>query len=658
MPLILFEKETEQKCIDILMPFMQQQIIIDNLSCEIKQLYIYFDSFQIKQMLNYSNVGKVQGQSIEIFNSINIDNSSLLNPQTNARYEHPVLTKNCQHINYCFEKTMALMEISNKNIYKCPFCDGQANSPHDLVDDWRVNAYKEFNEYTQDVTIIKGIMVHRYMRNKKKYLDFFTKNVNIIQFKQMFYRFYKETSLSSLIQQDLQKYYAINQQKINFWSFCLKDRVKITIPVRIFGCNHYECYELTSLLFYQQQNRKKKEFLECNQPGCSNKLKIAHKDYTKYPDTPSTQEMDEQENFLDVQELFSGIFVDQDLLDAIKLSNPSSQKFYYNKETGKIQEDLNIVNGQPVDPFIYQFYQNQPGLSTIVKFQEFQKLIQQQAIAVSQGDLLQENKDLNKQVNLYKYRNYKVNMKDKFTNLSIEYPVRCRLCTNLEICMDMRSYIAEYIYRKKMSLINPFCCPLCNQKLSEQILKINIVNQIYLDSNMLSYMFKDMSYSNGTQIFDYKGEQYMFQEFLDRQKIKRENYVAELRERQVLFKQLFCIINPNQRIKQPLILQKCPDRKIVDFASFYEELKKINFDYENQYLILCRCNYCNKNPIKTFVGNIYFHEAFYEALNKFYEIKEIENDNEFSYQFEDTRENSYVIKNQQQQQQKIKIIMR
>ncbi|CAK81349.1 unnamed protein product (macronuclear) [Paramecium tetraurelia] len=615
--------------------------------------YIYIDSFLIKQMRKFFNVGVVQSQSnIKRLDSVVFDTVSLLNPYTNVRYANPALTKGCIHHNFCFEMEEALEEIWDHNFYQCPQCTSLAYSPNDLVYDWRVNAYKEFNEYTKDVTIIAGIVVNQYTRNKRRYQEFFTQTEYITQFKQMFDRVSKDSSISTLIQKDLQQQNSNKQQKINFWSFCLQDKVNINIPVRILGCKHYECYELTSLLFYQEQNRKKKEFLECKQPGCSNRLRIAHKDYTKQYNTP---EMEEQEKILDVQILFSGIRVDQELLTAIKISNPSSYKFKYNYYNQIIEEDINLVQGRLVDPFIYKFYEQHPDLQNKMQFQDFQKLISQQAIQVSQGDLLQEDQKLSKQVALYRYRNYTVNMKDKFTELTIEYPVRCKSCKNLEVCIDMRSYIAEFNYQIKMFPTKAFSCPLCKHQLSKQTLSMKIQNYIYLDSNMLSFMFKDMSYVNGTNIFEYQGEQYIFQEFLDRQKIKRETYVAGLQDKKVLFRQLFCLVNPNQKIKQPLILQKCPDRNIVDFTSFYEELKKINFDYENYGLILCKCAFCGFNPIKTFVGNIYFHEAFYEALNKFYKIEELKNDTEFSYQFEDTEQKSYVIN--KQQQYKIKLIM-
>lgn len=60
--------------------------------------------------------------------------------------------------------------------------------------------------------------------------------------------------------------------------------------------------------------------------------------------------------------LFSQICVDQDLLSVIKKSNPSSYKFYYNRDTKSIQEDINIVDGKLVDPFIKKFYDEHQDL--------------------------------------------------------------------------------------------------------------------------------------------------------------------------------------------------------------------------------------------------------------------------------------------------------
>lgn len=37
-------------------------------------------------------------------------------------------------------------------------------------------------------------------------------------------------------------------------------------------------------------------------------------------------------------------------------------------------------------------------------------------------------------------------MVDLITNMIIEYPVRCKFCTDLSVCMDMRSYIADFTY--------------------------------------------------------------------------------------------------------------------------------------------------------------------------------------------------------------------
>ncbi|CAD8145162.1 unnamed protein product [Paramecium octaurelia] len=576
----------------------------------------------------------------QTLNTIIFDTCSILNVISRIRYRNPTLTKHCFHRNICFELEEAVQEIRQKKHYQCPHCNQQAYSENDFVQDWRVQAYIEFNEYVEDVTIIKGIMVNKYQRNKTKYLNFFTSTEYVNQFQQMFNSVENDMSIVSLIRRDIQQQNQNNNNKIIYWCFCLLDKVKINIPVRIRRCQHYECYELTSLLYFQDQNRKKIQYFKCKQPGCSNQLRIAHKNYEK------SYEIDEQDKILDIQQLFSGISVDLDLLNVIKKSNPSSFKFYYNKQTQNIEEVINKIDGKVVDPFIFQFYQQHPDLQTKMQYKEFHKIIQQQTIVVSQGGLLQEDQKISKQLVLYRYRNYQVNMIDKFTQFVIEYPVRCKLCTNLEVCMDIRSYIAHFNYQQNMYPKKGYTCPLCNQQLSKQIFKMNIQNYIYLDSNMLSYMYQYMPIIQNTKIFNYQGEQYLLQEFQDRYIIKRENFVARLPDRQVVFRQLFCIVNIELRIKQPLILQKCPERNIVDFKSFYQELTKINFDLENQGLILCRCNYCNKNPIKSIAGQIQFHEAFQEALNKYHQIQHNnQNENSFTYRFADTERDSLVVNN-------------
>ncbi|CAK64859.1 unnamed protein product (macronuclear) [Paramecium tetraurelia] len=579
----------------------------------------------------------------QALNSIIFDTFSLLNPVTKERYRNPALTKNCLHHKACFELEEALKEIQQQKLYQCPHCNQQAFSKYDLVQDWRVEAYKEFNEEVDEVIIIKGMMFNKCCRNKYKYLNFFTQPEYYKQFEQIFERVENDMQIVSLIRRDLQQQQIQNNNnKIIYLCFCLLDKVKINIPVRIRGCQHYECYELTSLLNFQIENRKKIQYLECKQPFCSNRLRIAHKNYS-IQSVPISKELDEQQKILDIQTLFSGISVDLDLLNVIKKSNPSSFKFYYNKKTENIEEDINKIDGKAVDPFIVKFYLQHPDVQQKMQYQEFQKIIQQQTILATQGGLLQEEQDLSKQLTLQRYRNYQVNMIDKLTQLTIEYPVRCKLCRDLEVCMDIRSYIAQFIYFKKFFLAKGFSCPICNQQLGQQILRMNIQNYIYLDPNILSYMYQNMSNIIDTKIFEYHGEQYMLQDFKNRQKIKREDYVASLLDRIVVFRQLFCRVNFELRIRQPLILYNCPDRKIVDFKSFYQELKKINFDLEKQGLILCRCNYCYRNPIKFIAGQIYFHEAFYEALNKYYQIQDNnQNESHFTYTFADTERDSYI----------------
>ncbi|CAD8124573.1 unnamed protein product [Paramecium sonneborni] len=222
--------------------------------------------------------------------------------------------------------------------------------------------------------------------------------------------------------------------------------------------------------------------------------------------------------------------------------------------------------------------------------------------------------------------------------------------------MDMRSYIADFIYQKKMFANKNFICPLCNAQQQQKVAIASIQNFIYLDSNMLSYMFKDLFYTQGTKIFKYKDESYMRQKFMDRQKIRREDYIATQKDSQTEFTNLYCVVNQNLRIKEPLVLSNCPQKHIVDFKSFYEELKKIDFDIETKGLILCRCHTCNAKPIKTITSNIHFHEAFYEALNKFCKIENYTQMKSFTYQFQNKVEDGYIVRSVIFNHPKIKIV--
>ncbi|CAD8123004.1 unnamed protein product [Paramecium sonneborni] len=72
------------------------------------------------------------------------------------------------------------------------------------------------------------------------------------------------------------------------------------------------------------------------------------------------------------------------------------------------------------------------------------------------------------------------------------------------------------------------------------------------------------------------------------------------------------------------------------------KLIKINFDIETEGLILCKCQSCRKNPIKTITDYIHFHEPFYEALNKFNKLDHFTQLQKFSYIFKQTEEQSFV----------------
>ena len=56
---------------------------------------------------------------------------------------------------------------------------------------------------------------------------------------------------------------------------------------------------------------------------------------------------------------------------------------------------------------------------------------------------------------------------------------------------------------------------------------------------------------------------------------------------------------------------------MIDFDTFYEEMVKINFNIEEKGLTFCKCTFCNRYPITSYIKSIFYHEALGEALREF-----------------------------------------
>ncbi|CAK59720.1 unnamed protein product (macronuclear) [Paramecium tetraurelia] len=542
---------------------------------------------------------------------------------SNKQFKYPTVSNLCLHPKTCYELEFILGEIAEKSFWKCEECR-KSFVKEDLCKDFRYKVQNEFNEFVTNIMIIEGKLFNKSSR-KARYLNHFTNPQVKIHMRGLYQRYVAtEGSINQIIINELKKSQKIKtgtNQRIQYWAFCLQDKVKITIPVRIIGCNHPECYELTSLL--QVQSQKQEQFYVCSYPGCDNPRKKI--------------------DISTIENLFSSITIDEDLLKIIKQSSLSSMKFVFNYQTQKFEEDVYREQGQIIDPVIQKYFlKNSKEIK--VAFAEFQKQVLSLVAQVCQNDLFKDQPNLEKLLAQHKFRNLEINMKDKQTDMIIEQPVRCKNCTNFSTCLDLKSYACEFIKRKLIKQTDLFKCPICQTPFQGNMVQSMLQNYIYLDQNLLFRMFKDLSYVNTTK-FQYLGRQYMIQEFQERQVLTKTEYINALTPKnpsqKVEFKSIFCSFNKNQKLDIPLVLFNCPISTVIDFDTFYLQLEKCNFDLSSG-LILCKCQTCNTTPIKSLSGSIFYHEAFDYALKKYYSSNS--KSMSFSYDFQkDTLTNSGAL---------------
>ncbi|CAD8206532.1 unnamed protein product [Paramecium octaurelia] len=531
----------------------------------------------------------------------------------NKQFKYPTISKVCVHPKTCFELENILYQIQINGAWKCEECKNICQTDG-LCKDFRYKVQMEFNEFVTNIMIIEGKLFNKSSR-KARYLNHFSTQQVRVHMKGLYQRYVAtEGSINQIIINELKKSQKIKtgtNQRIQYWAFCLQDKVKITIPVRIIGCNHPECYELTSLL--QIQSQKQEQFYVCAYPGCDNPRKKI--------------------DISTIESLFSSITIDEDLLKIIKKSSLNSMKFNFNYQIQKFEEDVQRKNGQIVDPIIEKYFdKNKKEIK--VPFEEFQKQVQSLVAQVCQNDLFKDQPNLEKLLAQHKFRNLEINMKDKLTDMIIEQPVRCKNCTNFSTCLDLKSYACEFIKKKLISQVEVFKCPICQTSFQGNMIKSMLWNYIYLDQNLIFRMFKDLSYVS-TAKFQYLGRQYMIQEFQERQVLTKAEYINALSKKnpnlKVEFKSISCSFNKNQKLDIPLLLFKCPLSTVIDFDTLYLQLEKCNFDIEKG-LIFCKCQTCNTSPIKSLSGQIFYHEAFDYALKKFQQSKN--KSTSFSYDFQ------------------------
>ncbi|CAD8182178.1 unnamed protein product [Paramecium octaurelia] len=528
--------------------------------------------------------------------------------------QQPTITKDCIHIQNhdILSFSQALQQIRERGFAQCT-CGKKAYSIQDLRKDIRGIVREKFHPLTQIVQVIEGILTHKYQR-KKFYTDTIFNNQQNIEHKNFISALYNKYHISNSIS-TLIKNLGFQGSYYDFWAYCLLDKIKITIPTRILNCQHPACYELTSILRYQQncgQNRQDVEMVtdindqsivfHCHYPGCENKIDI------------STFSL-----------MLNSLFIDQELLDILN-SAPSIQfKFQYDLKKNTFKNDF-----QNKDLYIQDISPNFDDATYKSIMLQIQSIIQ-----------LNLSDDIQTKLNQQKYQVRKINLTDPINSKQVEFPVRCIKCPDFNRCADIRSYVAYFFKEKKSQLRSTSIqCPICKNVLQTSTGQLN--NLIYFDQNIISRMFKDSSI-NDNKLFDYDGKQYMLDEFLSKQKFSKKSYTQILKQKkdsngefikEVKFSALKCTVNPNRRLQYPLIIKNCKKNSYIDFESFYEKLAECQFQIPAEGLQLCRCQeYCSQYPVKKFTTSVFYHEALGEAL------QQLRKDNvypeKFKYNFEE-----------------------
>ncbi|CAD8197392.1 unnamed protein product [Paramecium pentaurelia] len=527
-----------------------------------------------------------------------------LTDENNNRYKYPVLTLNCDHTRFALNLETVLQSINQQGYFTCSCNNITIKHPRQLQKDIRWNSNEEINEIFDFGVVIHNYLFHQFLR-AKKFDQVLQQNFVLQQIKILM-----DSQNSINISQILQRISKNNQNQIIFKVICLLDFVQINFPIRFIQCQHPECYDLASLLIYQQensnnnsQNDQLKQF-KCKQRQCKVKVDI------------STQE-----------KIFQNIYLDKELLKLIKKELPTIYKYIYNPITLKIQQDDVIVDPQ-IDQIQKQEFKQQFSASD-KDYQDYQKQVNTIAYTILQrtpGVQIEQN------LRLHRYKLFQVLVMDQ----NIEQPARCVNCPISKV-MNLKSIISNFQSQKRKykQNIRPIKCVLCEKEYS---FNVNISKIVYFDTNLFNAQEQGLL-ENVDQIIRYNGKKFMKEEFMSKQKLDLSDFKQYLQQsfqcQRFTFFNLYCNYNSRNIIKLPLILKNCPEQRIIEFESFYNRIEQIQTnDYEQKCLQFCDCYYCSNNrfSFKEFPFNVYFHEAFYLALIDF--NNQNRNQNILTYDFE------------------------
>ncbi|CAK63060.1 unnamed protein product (macronuclear) [Paramecium tetraurelia] len=537
-----------------------------------------------------------------------------LTDHNNERYLYPVLTSKCKHIKYATNLEEVLNAINISGFFKCE-CNNLARHPSQLQKDIRWDANEEINEIFDDGLVIHNKLFHHFKR-ARRYNTALTDQFVLSSLKILLEQ-QNSNNIIQIFQRMMQNYQT--QKPIYFKAMCLLDLVSLNIPVRFFGCQHPECYDLASLLVYYNENSiyqsssdKLKQF-KCKQRTCQVKVDIST-----------------------VQKLFDNIYIETELLKIIQKGLPSIYQYSYNPNTRQIQQDIVLQDNAIVDPQIQCRYlqENKNVPASNEAYQKYQKQVTEYAHVILQRTSIVKAEQ---KLRLFKYKIFVIPAIIE----NIKQPARCINCHVSQV-MELKYLLSSFQTQKDLykQQVKQLKCPLC-----EKMFNYNsfIPNVVYFDKNLFDAFDQGFLEKSG-QTYVYDGKKLMKDEFLQKQKVELIEFKKHLQkdnENQICtFTQLYCCSNPAIPISLPLILKNCPEQRIVDFESFYYSIQQLEVDnYEKQCLKFCNCQYCSNHPFsfEELAFNVYFHEAFYIALTQFNKSKSKNKPDQFTYDFKSNR---------------------
>ncbi|CAD8119264.1 unnamed protein product [Paramecium sonneborni] len=355
----------------------------------------------------------------------------------------------------------------------------------------------------------------------------------------------------------------INITKVLEFSFqCLINCQKIIIPIYLQQCKHLECYEFTNILQLIDDNlnlpRKfQRQSVKCFFQDCK----------TKIP--------------LNITQLQQQLIFPFEIANAISRDYPFSLKLQWNFQQNQFQN-------QKAKVFVYL---KNPSLQ-----ESLQKIKMEYDFLIILKQIINKELDNNLQ-NKLKFSKYSVSLQE------IQFPCRCNYC-ELQNVKDIKQFIINYFIREKK---DQFQCPACNfmHKKVQSLVEI-----IYFDR----YLYQAQINAQDLQQLEYnKQDTKLFRFFLQHQQVDFQQVKKDYQQNKIYpYECSQCILNIKKKIKEPLTLIFCQQKRSIDFKSFKKFLEKNNFNLKN--FPQCTCVFCNGKILN--ITDFYSDSVFKELLSK------------------------------------------